>query len=101
MKFEEARDGPSGLALAMSCNPGVIFLDLSMPGMHGDEVLGRLKADPGTSHIPVVVVTSHELDAALRVRLEGQAHAIIYKKDISVESMEHTLAGLGAAGMTQ
>ena len=101
MKFEEARDGPSGLAMAMTCNPGVIFLDISMPGMHGDEVLGRLKADPGTSHIPVVVVTSHELDAGLRARLEGQAHCILYKKDISIESMEHALAGIGAAGTLQ
>jgi signal transduction histidine kinase/CheY-like chemotaxis protein len=99
MRFEEARDGPSGLALAMSCNPGVIFLDISMPGMHGDEVLGRLKADPGTRHIPVIVVTSHELDTGMRTRLEGQAHAIIYKKDISIESMEHALAGIGASSM--
>ena len=96
MRFEEARDGPSGLALAMRCNPGVIFLDISMPGMHGDELLGRLKADPGTRDIPVIVVTSHEVDAPMRSRLEG-AHAIIYKKDISIESMEHALAGIGGA----
>ena len=101
MKFEEARDGPSGLALAMRCNPGVIFLDLSMPGMHGDEVLGRLKANPGTAHIPVVVVTSHELDAVLRTRLESQAHAILYKKDISIESMEHALAGIAGGARAQ
>jgi CheY-like chemotaxis protein len=97
MRFEEARDGPSGLALAMRCNPGVIFLDISMPGMHGDELLGRLKAYPGTRHIPVIIVTSHELDAGMRTRLAEQAHAIIYKKDISIESMEHALAGIPAA----
>ena len=96
MRFEEARDGPSGLALAVSTRPGVIFLDISMPGMNGDEVLGRLKANPGTAHIPVVIVTSHELDADLRGRLEARAHAILYKKDISIESMEHALAGIGA-----
>jgi CheY-like chemotaxis protein len=98
MRFEEARDGPSGLAMAMRCNPGVIFLDISMPGMQGDELLGRLKADPGTKDIPVIVVTSHELDGPLRDRLEGHAHAILYKKDISIESMEHAMAGIGAMG---
>ena len=39
MKFEEAHDGPTGLAMATRMQPGVIFLDLSMPGMAGDEVL--------------------------------------------------------------
>ena len=91
MKFEEARDGPSGLALAATCHPGVIFLDLSMPGMHGDEVLGRLKSNPGTADIPVILVTSHEVDTALRGRLEGRAHAILHKKDLSMETLERTL----------
>jgi signal transduction histidine kinase/CheY-like chemotaxis protein len=91
MKFEEARDGPTGLALASRCQPGVIFLDLSMPGMRGDEVLDRLQADPGTAHIPVVVVTSHDVDSALRLRLQGHARAILHKKDLSVETLAETL----------
>ncbi len=91
MRFEEARDGPSGLALAARCQPGVIFLDLSMPGMHGDEVLDRLQADPGTAHIPVIVVTSHEVDSALRTRLQGHARAILHKRDLSVETLARTL----------
>jgi CheY-like chemotaxis protein len=95
MRFEEARDGPSGLELAARCRPAVIFLDLSMPGMRGDEVLERLKADPDTAHIPVIVVTSHELDPALRARLESQARAIVYKSDLTVESLAFALDGAG------
>jgi signal transduction histidine kinase/CheY-like chemotaxis protein len=97
LKFEEARDGPSGLALAVACKPQVIFLDLAMPGMHGDEVLGRLKADPGTAHIPVIIVTSHDVDAALRERLGGRAHAILQKRDLSMETLEQTLDSIAAA----
>ncbi len=52
MKFEEAADGPTGLEAAARIHPEVIFLDLSMPGMNGSEVLDRLKADPQTAGIP-------------------------------------------------
>jgi CheY-like chemotaxis protein len=99
MRFEEAADGKSGIALAARCRPNVIFLDLAMPGMHGDEVLDRLKADPATAGIPVVVVTSVEVDPALRDRLKGRARAILRKRDISVETLALTLDGLqhGAA----
>ena len=91
MRFEEAADGASGLEAAARLMPEVIFLDLSMPGMNGDEVLERLSGDPGTRGIPVVVVTSHTIDAALRARLSKHARAILQKKDLSVETLAHAL----------
>ncbi len=95
MRFEEARDGRSGIAMASRCRPEVIFLDLAMPGMQGDEVLERLKADPATAQIPVVVVTSLDVDEALHGRLKG-ARAILHKRDISVESLARTMDALEA-----
>jgi len=99
MRFEEAADGAAGLAAAASMRPEVIFLDLSMPGMNGSEVLERLAADPGTSDIPVVIVTSHDVDEELRTRLSPHARAIVHKRDLSVESLAATLAAIqrGAA----
>jgi CheY-like chemotaxis protein len=94
MKFEEAADGTSGLAAASRVQPGLIFLDLSMPGMKGDEVLERLKADPGTAGIPVVVVTSHELDSAMQTRLSQHARLILQKKDLSVETLTRALQAI-------
>ena len=92
MRFEEARDGASGLAMAGRCRPAVIFLDLFMPGMRGDEVLDRLKADPATAGIPVIVVTSHDVDAVLRARLESHARAILHKRELCAETLTGALS---------
>jgi signal transduction histidine kinase/CheY-like chemotaxis protein len=94
VRFEEASDGQSGLAMAARMHPGVIFLDIGMPDMSGDEVLQRLKSDPGTAPIPVIVVTSHEIDDPLRERLAG-ASAILQKRELSVETLTRALVRLG------
>ena len=53
-----APDGPTCLDLARDQKPDVILLDIMMPGMDGFETCRRLKADPETRHIPVVMVTA-------------------------------------------
>jgi two-component system cell cycle response regulator len=53
-----AGGGPEALDLAERWAPDVILLDVMMPGMDGFEVCRRLKANPVTAHIPVVMVTA-------------------------------------------
>ena len=53
-----ARDGFEALAAASNWQPDLILLDVMMPGMDGFECCRRLKADPATRHIPVVMVTA-------------------------------------------
>src|ERR1700712_3215208 len=53
-----AYDGPTALAVAAAESPDIILLDVMMPGMDGFEVCRRLKDDPLTRHIPVVLVTA-------------------------------------------
>ncbi|MBY0331524.1 MAG: PleD family two-component system response regulator [Acetobacteraceae bacterium] len=62
-----ANSGPEALTQAVGWAPDVILLDIMMPGMDGYEVCERLKADPRTAHIPVVMVTAL-VDPAERVR---------------------------------
>ena len=53
-----AYDGPTALSLAAAELPDVILLDVMMPGMDGFTVCRKLKEDPATRHIPVVLVTA-------------------------------------------
>jgi two-component system cell cycle response regulator len=53
-----ATDGMSALAAAAEHRPDIILLDVMMPGLDGFEVCRRLKADPATRHIPVVLITA-------------------------------------------
>ncbi|RYG03636.1 MAG: response regulator, partial [Caulobacteraceae bacterium] len=53
-----AHDGPTALAIAASEKPDIVLLDVMMPGMDGFQVCRRLKDDPETRHVPVVLVTA-------------------------------------------
>jgi two-component system cell cycle response regulator len=57
-QVSSATDGVSGLAMAAAETPDIILLDVMMPGMDGFQVCRRLKDDPLTRHIPVVLVTA-------------------------------------------
>lgn len=71
-RVAEAADGSSAIEQARALSPDVILMDLSLPGMDGWEATRRLKADPRTSHIPVVALTGHAMASALeQARLAG------------------------------
>ena len=53
-----AKSGEDAIALAAREQPGLILLDVMMPGMTGFEVCQRLKADPVTARMPVIFVTA-------------------------------------------
>ena len=55
-----AESGADALSLAQSEPLDLILLDLVMPGMDGYEVCQRLRADPATSFLPVIIVTASE-----------------------------------------
>ena len=53
-----ASNGPDALAICANGYADIVLLDVMMPGMDGFEVCRRLKRDPKTHHIPVVLVTA-------------------------------------------
>ena len=74
-----APDGPTALRCVAGDRPDLVLLDVTMPGMDGFEVARRLKADPQTSVIPIVMVTALK-DVADRVKaLEAGADDFLNK----------------------
>jgi CheY-like chemotaxis protein len=61
----EAHDGQECLAVALSAQPDVITLDVAMPGLDGFATVGRLRADPVTADIPIVMVSARTAPADL------------------------------------
>jgi two-component system cell cycle response regulator len=57
-EVSSAMDGPTALAMASRDLPDIILLDVMMPGMDGFTVCRKLKEDPTTRHIPVVLITA-------------------------------------------
>lgn len=54
----EVHDGAMGYEAAVEQSPALIFVDLQMPYMNGIEMATKLKANPGTMNIPVVMLTA-------------------------------------------
>ncbi len=53
-----AKDGPEAIELAVKKAPKLVILDIMLPNMEGTEVLRRLKANPSTSAVPVIMLTA-------------------------------------------
>ena len=72
-------DADTGASQHPETVPKVILLDLKLPKLNGLEVLGRLKADPRTKIVPVVVLTSSREDRDLFVCYELGVNSYIVK----------------------
>ena len=59
-EVHSALSGPEGISMVRRLKPGLVLLDIMMPGMDGWETLERLKADPECASTPVIVFTARE-----------------------------------------
>jgi putative two-component system response regulator len=75
----EAKNGQQALDLIASQPPDLVLLDLEMPGLNGFAVCRRIKADPRTRLIPVVIVTSLDWVPAKVMALEACADDYLNK----------------------
>ena len=74
-----APTGARGLNLACQDVPALILLDLDLPDLHGSEVLARLKNNPTTAKIPVVVVSADAKPSQIEHVLRTGAHHYLIK----------------------
>jgi DNA-binding response OmpR family regulator len=63
-----AADGPSALEAVRSREPDLLILDLNMPGLSGYDVCRAVKTNPGTSRVPVLMLTAQ---SSVEHKLEG------------------------------
>lgn len=81
-----AADGRAALDAIAGHKPGLVLLDLYMPGMNGREVLGVLRDKPDLRDIPVIVVTSSVPDG-LDLSSAGLGAALLPKAQLSSEAI--------------
>ncbi|MBL7062785.1 MAG: response regulator [Anaerolineae bacterium] len=74
-----ASDGLQGLEMAHADPPDLILLDLLLPGMDGLEILSRLRTDPQTADVPVVVISSSDQPTDQHTAAEIGADAYLIK----------------------
>jgi signal transduction histidine kinase/ActR/RegA family two-component response regulator len=74
-----ANEGHLGLELAMQHHPDLILLDLHLPGMPGEEILKRLKSDPDTDDIPVIVLSADATESRMERLHDAGADAYLRK----------------------
>lgn len=55
----EAFDAESGIEIARREVPGLIFLDIVLPGMDGFNALRTLRRDPATKHVPIIMISGN------------------------------------------
>jgi len=73
-----AANGDEALAAAAE-GPGVIIMDLAMPGLNGWEATRRLKTGERTKDIPIIVLTAHSLDHYREVAVAAGCDAFLSK----------------------
>jgi two-component system cell cycle response regulator DivK len=90
----EAADGREAVELAMSKNPDVILMDLSMPVMDGIEATRRLRAQPETSNMPVIAVTAHCADSDWHRRALAAGCTECVGKPVDFRRLEQLITGV-------
>lgn len=79
-----AGDGERGWSAALQSAPDLILLDIMLPGLPGTSVLRRLKNNPLTADIPIVVLTSLDRLDGAKLEQEG-AHDRLAKADLNLQ----------------
>lgn len=94
-----AQDGEQALEIAGQESPDVILLDMMLPKLSGPEVLRRLKSNPLTARVPVIVLTGLSQKNEARL-LEDGACAFLEKNE-ALERPERLFSAIRAALRTR
>ena len=89
-EIAEAATGLEAIEQAAATHPDLILMDLGLPGITGDEATARLKADPATKDIPVIVNTAFHKGTLIDRAIAVGAAEILHKP-ISFEALREVV----------
>jgi len=87
----EANNGYEALAVLKTHEIDVVFTDLNMPDLNGEELLRMIKSKAEFSHIPVVIITSL-INPAREKRLRDEKASAIIQKPITLPQIKDVLS---------
>lgn len=82
-----ALDGEAGWDLARDEKPDLVLLDIILPKLEGFEVLKRIKAEPSTEKIPVIILTNLGDIPDIQKALDLGANTYLVKADFHLEDV--------------
>lgn len=94
-RTEEAHNGFQALEKATAAHPDLILTDIAVPGLDGIELCRRLRADAGTSQIPVLAVTGYSDRHYQDRAMDAGADRILIKpftEDVLLDAARELLA---------
>jgi DNA-binding response OmpR family regulator len=96
-----AHDGESGLRLLQSEPPDLLLLDLGLPRLTGVEVLKRLRATPGLTNLPVVVLSNSYVTDMVQAAWKAGANRCLTKATCTPTELVEIIGSLFAAPRSQ
>jgi CheY-like chemotaxis protein len=79
IELTTATDGATGIEVARGKAPDLVLMDMNLPDMHGEELLGLIKEDPDLSKIPVVVISGDATPSLIKSMIARGARGYLTK----------------------
>lgn len=95
---ETATNGRDAIDLAITLQPDLILMDASMPVLDGWQATRELKANPATTHIPVLALTAHAFDDARQEARSSGCDGFVTKPCLPDDLVEKVRATLETGG---
>ncbi|HSK80025.1 MAG TPA: response regulator [Thermoanaerobaculia bacterium] len=87
-----AASGETALRMILEKKPRIVLCDLTLPGgMSGYELIARLRSDPRTEDVPILVITGKDMTPEDRKFILGQITDVIRKGDLLMSDLESRL----------
>jgi len=92
-QIRSVSDGNQALTAVQTEPPDIILLDLLMPNLDGFGVIEKLRQEPETSQIPIIILSAKSLSPTEADRLDQGIHAIIQKRGLQGEALLQAIEG--------